>query len=131
MTARLRRLILFTPLFLFAAIPQQPREAEKDTTAILQANYLYNIAKLVEWKDQDMRTGNFVIGVNHVLPTGGWARTGSPLTVFDFMKRTSVAYVTSKGYPELARHARVIATYEGFDGHANAVSPTRDALLKR
>ena len=30
------------------------------------------------------------------------------------MKRTSVAYVTSKGYPELARHARVIATYEGF-----------------
>ena len=23
--------------------------------------------------------GNFVIGVNHVLPTGGWARTGSPL----------------------------------------------------
>jgi histidinol dehydrogenase len=75
--------------------------------------------------------GNFVIGVNHVLPTGGWARTGSPLTVFDFMKRTSVAYVTSKGYPELARHARVIATYEGFDGHANAVSPTRDALLKR
>lgn len=75
--------------------------------------------------------GNFVIGVNHVLPTSGWARTGSPLTVFDFMKRTSVAYVTSKGYPELARHARVIATYEGFDGHANAVSPTRDALLKR
>jgi hypothetical protein len=63
MTARLRRLILFTPLFLFAAMPQQPREAEKDTTAILQANYLYNIAKLVEWKDQDMRTGNFVIGV--------------------------------------------------------------------
>ena len=69
--------------------------------------------------------GNFVIGVNHVLPTGGWARTGSPLTVFDFMKRTSVAYVTGKGYPELARHAEVIATYEGFDGHANAVSPKR------
>jgi histidinol dehydrogenase len=75
--------------------------------------------------------GNYVIGVNHVLPTSGWARTGSPLTVFDFMKRTSVAYVTSNGYPELARHARIIAAYEGFDGHANAVSPTRDALLKR
>lgn len=75
--------------------------------------------------------GNFVIGVNHVLPTGGWARTASPLTVFDFMKRTSVAYVTSKGYPELARHAEVIARYEGFDGHANAVSDTRAALLKR
>jgi histidinol dehydrogenase len=75
--------------------------------------------------------GNFVIGVNHVLPTSGWARTGSPLTVHDFMKRTSVAYVTAKGYPELARHAEVIARYEGFDGHANAVSETRARLLRK
>lgn len=75
--------------------------------------------------------GNFVVGVNHVLPTSGWAKTGSPLTVFDFMKRTSVAYVTAKGYPPLARHAHTIATYEGFDGHANAVSGTRDRLLGR
>ncbi len=74
--------------------------------------------------------GNFVIGVNHVLPTGGWAKTASPLTVYDFMKRTSVAYVTAKGYPELAKHAEVIATYEGFDGHANAVSETRSRLLR-
>jgi histidinol dehydrogenase len=74
--------------------------------------------------------GNFVIGVNHVLPTSGWAKTGSPLTVHDFMKRTSVAYVTGKGYPELAKHAEVIARYEGFDGHANAVSETRARLLR-
>jgi histidinol dehydrogenase len=70
--------------------------------------------------------GNFVLGPNAVLPTGGAARTGSPLSVFDFMKRTSVGYVTAAGYPALAAHARVLATYEGFDGHANAVSPLRD-----
>ncbi len=74
--------------------------------------------------------GNFVIGVNHVLPTSGWAKTGSPLTVYDFMKRTSVAYVTGKAYPELAKHAEVISHYEGFDGHANAVSETRARLLR-
>ena len=74
--------------------------------------------------------GNFVIGPNHVLPTGGWARTGSALSVFDFMKRTSIAYVTSAAYPELARHARALAVYEGFEAHANAVSPIRDRLLK-
>lgn len=74
--------------------------------------------------------GNFTIGVNHVLPTSGWAKTGSPLTVHDFMKRTSVAYVTAKGYPELAKHGEVIARYEGFDGHANAVSETRARLLR-
>jgi histidinol dehydrogenase len=75
--------------------------------------------------------GNFVLGPNAVLPTSGQARTCSPLSVFDFMKRSSVGYVTAAGYPQLARHARVLATYEGFDGHANAVSPLREAALKR
>lgn len=56
------RLILLLPLLLCAAGTQQ-RDADKDTTAMLQANYLYNIAKLVEWKDTDMRSGNFIIGV--------------------------------------------------------------------
>ncbi|MGE4252911.1 MAG: histidinol dehydrogenase [Parvibaculaceae bacterium] len=73
--------------------------------------------------------GNFVLGPNHVLPTSGWARTASPVSVFDFMKRTSIAYVTGKAYPELARNAKVLATYEGFDGHANAVSELRDEIL--
>lgn len=75
--------------------------------------------------------GNFVLGPNHVLPTSGWAKTASPVSVFDFMKRTSIAYVTDKGYPELARHARALATYEGFEAHANAVSPLRDKFFKR
>jgi histidinol dehydrogenase len=72
--------------------------------------------------------GNFVIGPSHVLPTGGWARTHSALSVHDFLKRTSLAQVTSAAYPELARHAKAFATYEGFDAHANAVSALRDKL---
>ncbi len=90
---------------------------------------LENAGEILLGRHTPPTLGNFVIGVNHVLPTGGWAKTGSPLTVHDFMKRTSVAYVTGKGYPELARHAEVIAAYEGFDGHANAVSGTRARLL--
>ncbi len=39
------------------------REPDKDTTAIIQASYIYNIAKLVEWRDPEMRKGPFVIGV--------------------------------------------------------------------
>jgi len=74
--------------------------------------------------------GNFVLGPNHVLPTGGWAKTASPLSVFDFMKRTSIGYVTRGGYANLAPYARVIAKYEGFDAHANAVSKMREKLLK-
>ena len=75
--------------------------------------------------------GNYVIGPDHVLPTSGWAKTASAISVFDFLKRTSIAYVTSRGYGELAKHAHALAKYEGFDGHANAVSDLRDKLLKR
>lgn len=74
--------------------------------------------------------GNFVLGPNHVLPTGGWARTASPLSVFDFMKRTSIGHVTREGYDAIARQARVIANYEGFDAHANAVSDLRTKFLR-
>jgi histidinol dehydrogenase len=84
---------------------------------------------LGEWSPTTL--GNFVLGPNHVLPTSGWAKTASPLSVFDFLKRTSVAYVTEQGYPELARHAKVFAKYEGFDGHANAVSGLRGKVLKK
>jgi histidinol dehydrogenase len=73
--------------------------------------------------------GNFVLGPSHVLPTGGWAKTFSALSVHDFMKRTSVVEVTPQAYPELAKHAGLIATYEGFDAHANAVSDLRKKML--
>lgn len=66
--------------------------------------------------------GNFVLGPNAVLPTNRTARTASPLSVHDFLKRSSVGYVTPDGFAELARHATVLARYEGFDGHARALS---------
>jgi histidinol dehydrogenase len=69
--------------------------------------------------------GNFVIGPNAVLPTSGAARTVSPLSVLDYVKRSSIAYVTAAGYPLLAPQAEALARYEGFDGHANAVSDWR------
>ncbi len=73
--------------------------------------------------------GNFVLGPSHVLPTGGWAKTFSALSVHDFMKRTSVVEVNPAAYPDLAKHAAVIAKYEGFDAHANAVGELRKKLL--
>lgn len=73
---------------------------------------------------------NFVLGPNAVLPTSGAARTSSALGVYDFIKRSSVAFVTSAGYTEAALHAGRLATYEGFDGHANAVSATRERLFE-
>jgi histidinol dehydrogenase len=45
------------------------------------------------------------------------------------MKMTSIGYVTAEAYPELAHHAHRLAVYEGFDGHALAVSKLRGEFL--
>ncbi|QRI62754.1 histidinol dehydrogenase [Shinella sp. PSBB067] len=72
---------------------------------------------------------NFVLGPSHVLPTGAAAKTMSPLAVFDFLKRTSIASLSEAAYESFAGHAERLARYEGFDGHANAVSSIRDKVL--
>jgi histidinol dehydrogenase len=68
---------------------------------------------------------NFVLGPNAVLPTGGAARTWGPLSVTDFMKRTSVGHVTQAGFAAMAAHGHRLALYEGFTAHANALSKLR------
>lgn len=73
--------------------------------------------------------GNYLLGPNAVLPTSGAARIHSPLGVHDFLKRTGIGYVTSDAYDPLAKHAHTLAVYEGFDGHALAVSELRKKLM--
>lgn len=74
--------------------------------------------------------GNFGLGPNAVLPTSRWARTYGPLSVTDFVKRSSIGYVTAAGFPLLAGHAHTLALYEGFSSHALAVSPLRQQFVK-
>jgi histidinol dehydrogenase len=73
--------------------------------------------------------GNFGLGPNAVLPTSRWARSYGPLSVHDFVKRSSVGYVTASAYPEFARHAHTLARYEGFSSHEQAVSEVRRRYL--
>lgn len=67
-------------------------------------------------------TGNYCVGTNAVLPTGGCAHTFSCTSVYDFLKRTGIAYVTAEGYPAVSETARRLADFEGFPAHANAVT---------
>ena len=66
--------------------------------------------------------GNYCVGTNAVLPTGGFAHTYSCTSVYDFLKRTGIAYVTQEGYPTLSETTRRLADFEGFPAHANAVT---------
>ena len=90
-----------------------------------RAEIIYRAGEILLGPHTPFTLGNFVIGPNAVLPTSGAARTVSPLSVLDYVKRSSIAYVTAAGYPLLAPQAEALARYEGFDGHANAVSDWR------
>lgn len=65
---------------------------------------------------------NFVLGPNAILPTGGFAKTYSSVSVFDFLKRSSVGYVTKEGFARVRGYAAEIARVEGFDTHRLAVT---------
>ncbi|HEV2654599.1 MAG TPA: histidinol dehydrogenase [Ktedonobacteraceae bacterium] len=67
-------------------------------------------------------TGNYAIGTNAVLPTGGFAHTYSCTSVFDFLKRSGLAYLTAEGYASLSETTRRLAEFEGFPAHARAVT---------
>lgn len=64
---------------------------------------------------------NFVLGPNAILPTGGFAKTYSSVSVFDFLKRSSVGYASKDGFEKVRRHAAKFADFEGFDTHGLAV----------
>ncbi len=69
--------------------------------------------------------GDYVLGPNHTLPTGGTARFFSPLGVYDFIKRSSVLYVSEEGFNRVSDLAEALAKAEGLGAHALAVRVRR------
>lgn len=65
--------------------------------------------------------GDYTAGPSHVMPTGGTAWFGSPLTVEDFLKVTSVVAVDGRTLGAIGPAAAAIARAEGLDAHARAI----------
>jgi histidinol dehydrogenase len=59
-------------------------------------------------------------GANHVLPTGGLARSYSGLSVLDFIRWTTYQRVDREAASRLASDVAVFATAEDLPGHARA-----------
>lgn len=64
--------------------------------------------------------GDYLAGPSHVLPTSGTARFSSPLSVHDFLKRSSVIELSKQGAAKLGRVAAEFADCEGLHAHALA-----------
>ena len=66
--------------------------------------------------------GDYLAGPNHTLPTGGTARFFSPLSLDDFVKKSSLISLTPAGLKRLGKEVVHIAELEGLEAHAKSVS---------
>jgi histidinol dehydrogenase len=73
--------------------------------------------------------GDYVAGPNHTLPTGGTARFSSPLSVDDFVKKSSVLSYTYEALAIDGPTAVAIAEAEGLDAHARAVALRLESVI--
>ena len=74
---------------------------------------------LGEWTPEAV--GDYVAGPNHTLPTGGTARFSSPLSVDDFIKKSSVIQYTPAALAHDGEAIVAIADREGLWSHAESV----------
>lgn len=74
---------------------------------------------LGKWAAESL--GDYVTGANHVLPTAGYARTLSGLSVLDFIKFIGIQEVTSRGLLKVGHYAQRLAQMEQLEAHKMAV----------
>lgn len=65
--------------------------------------------------------GDFAVGPNHILPTGGAARRRSGLSVLDFVRLPTLQALTEGGLKRVAATAERLAIAEGLPGHAQSI----------
>ena len=66
--------------------------------------------------------GDYVAGSNHVLPTSRAARFSSGLSIYDFLKRTSLIQCDAEAFTKLAGATVALAEAEGLPAHARSAS---------
>lgn len=75
--------------------------------------------------------GDYCSGTNHVLPTFGYARSFSGVSLLEFQKRITVQELSADGLRALGPTAITLSDMEGLDAHGNAVKVRLAALGQR
>jgi histidinol dehydrogenase len=78
------------------------------------------------WSPETM--GDYCSGTNHVLPTYGFARAYSGLSLIQYQKMITVQELSAEGLRVLGPTAITLSELEGLDAHGNAVQVRLDAL---
>jgi histidinol dehydrogenase len=83
---------------------------------------------LGDWSPESM--GDYCSGPNHTLPTYGYARAYSGLSLEDFQTRITVQELSPAGLRGLGETAQILAKLEGLDAHAASVTVRLTALAE-
>ncbi len=100
-----------------------------DPQALLRDVHSAGSVFLGAWSAEAL--GDYCSGTNHVLPTNGYARYLSGLSVQDFMRAMTVQEISEDGLLQIGPWAVELANYEGLDAHARAVTRRLAMLCKR
>ena len=65
--------------------------------------------------------GDYICGTNHVIPTGGNSRFSSPLGVYDFCKKSSVAFYNKEYLRKERKYIEILSEFENLLAHNNSV----------
>ena len=98
----------------------------RDPRALLSQVTCAGSVFLGAWSPESM--GDYCSGTNHVLPTFGYARSYSGVSLMDYQKRITVQELSADGLRALGPTAVTLSGMEGLDAHGNAVKVRLDAL---
>lgn len=101
-----------------AFAPEHLMIATKNPESIVSA--IRNAGTVFLGETSSVAFGDYMTGANHVLPTGGLARSYSGLATLDFFRWTTWQSVTRDGASALAADTAAFAECEGLSGHADA-----------
>ncbi len=85
-------------------------------------NLITNAGSIFLGKNVPESLGDYFAGPNHTLPTSGTARFSSPLSVDDFIKKSSFIYFSEEALNEVGEDVVRFAEKEGLQAHGRAVS---------
>ena len=74
--------------------------------------------------------GDYASGTNHTLPTGGFARSFSGISLDSFVKKITFQKLTEDGVHNLGKAIEIMAQAEGLDAHKNAISVRLNEINK-
>lgn len=85
------------------------------------SNYICNAGSIFLGPYSPVTMGDYLSGTNHVIPTGGYARMFSPLSIDEFIKKLEVQELSRDGLQRLQRVLQPLTAAEGFAAHQKAV----------